>query len=42
MRAISYGHQSISESDIKAVVKVLRSDWLTQGPVVDQFEKSVA
>lgn len=35
---IPYGRQSISEEDIAAVVKVLRGDWLTQGPTVDAFE----
>lgn len=39
---IPYGRQDISEEDVRAVVKVLRSDWLTQGPVVPQFEKLVA
>ncbi len=39
---IPYGRQSISEADIQAVVEVLRSDWLTQGPVVPAFEQSVA
>ena len=39
---IPYGHQSISESDIEAVVQVLRSDFLTQGPSVLAFEKAVA
>ncbi len=39
---IPYGFQNISESDIKAVVKVLRSDWLTQGPTVPAFEEKVA
>jgi len=39
---IPYGRQSISETDIQAVVDVLRSDWLTQGPAVEQFEKMVA
>lgn len=38
---ISYGRQSISEEDIAAVVAVLRSDYLTQGPVVAQFEAAV-
>jgi UDP-4-amino-4,6-dideoxy-N-acetyl-beta-L-altrosamine transaminase len=41
-RAIPYGRQSISEDDIKAVVEVLRSDWLTQGPAVGRFERRVA
>jgi hypothetical protein len=40
--SIPYGRQSISEADIKAVVKVLRSDFLTQGPVVPNFEAAVA
>jgi UDP-4-amino-4,6-dideoxy-N-acetyl-beta-L-altrosamine transaminase len=39
---IPYGRQSISEADIQAVVAVLRSDWLTQGPAVPAFEKAVA
>jgi len=39
---IPYGRQDISESDIQAVVDVLRSDFITQGPVVPNFEKSVA
>lgn len=39
---IPYGRQSIDESDIAAVVEVLRSDWLTQGPRVAEFERSLA
>ena len=39
---IPYGRQNITEADIDAVVKVLRSDWLTQGPMIDQFEQAVA
>ena len=39
---IPYGRQSISEDDIAAVVEVLRSDFLTQGPLVPQFEQAVA
>lgn len=39
---IPYGKQTISEDDINAVVQVLRSDFITQGPVVPEFEKSVA
>lgn len=35
---IPYSRQSISESDIEAVTDVLRSDFLTQGPVIPQFE----
>ena len=41
-RYIPYGRQSISEEDIQAVVEVLRSDWLTQGPTVERFEQAVA
>jgi len=39
---IPYGRQDISETDIQAVVDVLRSDFLTQGPAVPAFEKSIA
>lgn len=39
---LPYGRQSISDDDIAAVVNVLRSDWLTQGPNIAEFEKSVA
>jgi len=39
---IPYGRQDISQADIDAVVAVLRSDWLTQGPVVPCFEQAVA
>ncbi len=39
---IPYGRQSIDEDDIKAVCDVLRSDWLTTGPMVDRFEAAVA
>lgn len=38
---IGYGHQYIDDSDIEAVVKVLKSDYLTQGPSVTQFEKKI-
>jgi UDP-4-amino-4,6-dideoxy-N-acetyl-beta-L-altrosamine transaminase len=39
---IPYGRQDISEADIQAVVDVLRSDFLTQGPAVPVFEQAVA
>jgi UDP-4-amino-4,6-dideoxy-N-acetyl-beta-L-altrosamine transaminase len=39
---IPYGRQSIVENDIQAVVDVLRSDWLTQGPSVELFERTIA
>ena len=38
---IPYGHQQISEEDIDAVVKTLKSDWLTQGPNIKKFENAV-
>ena len=39
---IPYGRQDINQSDIDAVVEVLQSDFLTQGPVLDLFELTVA
>ncbi len=39
---IPYGRQSIDEDDIAAVVEVLRSDWLTTGPKVAEFEQAFA
>ncbi|WP_125563837.1 UDP-4-amino-4,6-dideoxy-N-acetyl-beta-L-altrosamine transaminase [Pseudoalteromonas rubra] len=39
---IPYGKQNIAQQDIDAVVAVLQSDFLTQGPVVPQFEQAVA
>lgn len=39
---IPYGRQNISEEDINAVVKILKSDFLTQGPAVPIFEDSVS
>jgi len=38
---IPYGKQDVSEEDIKAVIDVLRSDFLTQGPIVPAFESAV-
>ncbi len=38
---IPYGKQSINQSDIDAVVSVLKSDYLTQGPVVPDFENAI-
>jgi perosamine synthetase len=37
---IPYGRQTIDDDDIRAVVKVLQSDWLTTGPKVDEFEQT--
>ena len=39
---IPYGHQDIGTDDIDAVVRVLKSDFLTQGPAVPAFEQAVA
>ncbi|MDH0081686.1 UDP-4-amino-4,6-dideoxy-N-acetyl-beta-L-altrosamine transaminase [Stutzerimonas stutzeri] len=39
---IPYGRQDITQADIDAVVSVLQSDFLTQGPMVPRFEQSVA
>lgn len=39
---INYGRQDINQADIDAVAEVLRSDFLTQGPVVPEFERAVA
>lgn len=39
---IFYGKQSVDQSDIDAVVEVLKSDFLTQGPAIEKFEKCVA
>ncbi len=39
---IPYGRQDINEDDIQAVVDVLKSDFLTQGPMVPAFEKAVS
>jgi perosamine synthetase len=39
---LPYGRQSVDEDDIQAVVDVLRSDWLTTGPKVGEFEEAFA
>ena len=39
---LPYGRQSVDEADIQAVVDVLRSDWLTTGPKVGEFEEAMA
>jgi len=41
-KMIPYGRQDISQDDIDVVVKVLQSDFLTQGPMVPKFEQAVA
>ena len=38
---IPYGRQDICDTDIAAIVEVLRSDWLTQGPMVTSFERAL-
>lgn len=40
--AIPYGRQNITEDDIKAVVEALKSDYLTQGPRINEFEEEFA
>jgi UDP-4-amino-4,6-dideoxy-N-acetyl-beta-L-altrosamine transaminase len=39
---IPYGRQNLDDQDIEAVVRTLRSDWLTQGPAVGEFERAVS
>ena len=39
---LPYGRQNISQADIDAVVAVLKSDFLTQGPEVERFEAALA
>lgn len=39
---IPYGRQDISQSDIDAVIDVLHSDWLTQGPITPKFESAIS
>lgn len=41
MTVIPYGRQDVTDADIESVVQVLRSDYLTQGPVVPRFEHMV-
>jgi len=39
---LPYGHQSICEEDIQSVIEVLRSEWITTGPKVAEFEEAIA
>ena len=39
---IPYGKQHLIQEDIDAAISVLKSDFITQGPVVDEFEKAYA
>jgi dTDP-4-amino-4,6-dideoxygalactose transaminase len=41
MKYIPYGHQWIDEEDIEEVVEVLKSDWITTGPKIAEFENSL-
>ena len=40
--SLPYGRQCVSEQEIRAVVEVLRGDWLTTGPMVSRFERAFA
>ena len=42
MKSIPYGRHDISEEDISAVVNILKSDYLTQGPTIKEFENNFA
>lgn len=42
MNFIPYGHQTIDDTDIEAVTEVLKSEWLTTGPKVPEFEREIA
>lgn len=39
---LPYSHQWIDEEDIKSIVEVLKSDWITQGPKIKEFEEAIA
>ena len=41
-KLLPYGRQSVDEEDVRAVVEVLKSDWLTTGPKVAEFEEAFA
>ena len=38
MAHIPYGRQDINAADVQAVVEVMKSDWITQGPFIEKFE----
>ena len=38
---LSYGRQSIDQSDINSVTEILKGDWLTQGPITEKFENNL-
>ena len=39
---IPYGRQSINDADIQAVVEVLKSDYITTGPKIEEFEQKIS
>jgi len=41
MKIIPYGRQCVDASDIREVIRVLKSDWLTQGPKIKEFEDAL-
>lgn len=41
MKPIPYGRHTIDKEDIQAVVEVLKSDWITQGPKIKEFEDAL-
>jgi UDP-4-amino-4,6-dideoxy-N-acetyl-beta-L-altrosamine transaminase len=41
MKFIPYGHQWIDEKDIEEVTKILKSEWITTGPMVEKFEDAI-
>ena len=42
MKAIPYGRQNITDDDIQSVIETLKSDYLTQGPKIAEFESAFA
>lgn len=42
IRFLPYGKQYIDEEDIETIIKVLKSDFITQGPKIDEFERKIA
>ena len=42
MQTLPYGRQSLDDADYNAVLRVLKGDWLTQGPLIEAFEKGLA
>ena len=42
MKTIPYGRHCLDKRDIDEVARVLKSDWISQGPKVAEFEKSLA